>query len=119
MVCCYASLNRGLAVLSSNGLTSIVLDIHVHLHPPTSFTAETLSSCLSWLRSPSPPHVISNLEPSKLEGCWSAHPRCARADSQLGVEVRTSVPLVSVVQCYRMIIILLSSDCKVTGGISG
>ena len=27
------------------------------------------SSCLSWLRSPSPPMLSYNLEPSKLEGC--------------------------------------------------
>ena len=26
-----------------------------------------------------------NVEPSKLEGCWSAHPRRARADSKLVV----------------------------------
>ena len=37
-------------------LASIVIDMHEH--PPTSFTAETFSSYLSWLRSPSPPHVI-------------------------------------------------------------
>ena len=51
MECCFASLNHGLTELS-NGLASIVIDIHEH--PPTSFTAETFSPCLSWLRSPSP-----------------------------------------------------------------
>ena len=54
--CCFASLNRGLTVLS-NGLASIFIDMHEHT--PTSFTAETFSSCLSWLRSPSPHYVDS------------------------------------------------------------
>ena len=67
-----------------NGLASIVIDMHVH--PTTSFTAETFSSCLSWLRSPSPPMLSYNLEPSKLEGCGCAHPRRAGADSHLVVE---------------------------------
>ena len=50
-------------------------------HPPTSSTVETFSSCLSWLCSPSPLIIIT-----KLEGCCSAHPRCARAVSQVVVE---------------------------------
>ena len=53
---CFAFLNRGLTVLS-NGLASIVIDMHERL--PTSFTAETFSSCISWWHSPSPPYVIS------------------------------------------------------------
>ena len=82
VVCFCASLNRGLTVLS-NGLASIVFVIH----PPTSFTAETSSSCLPWLSSSSPPYVIFySLEPSKLEGCWSEHPRRAKADWKLVVE---------------------------------
>ena len=80
----------------SNGFASIIIDMHVH--PPTSFTAETFSSCLSWLHSPSPPMQSYNLEPSKLEGCWSAHPRCVRADSQLVVERQYGVG-----QCRAML----------------
>ena len=52
-----------------------------------------------------------NLEPSKLEGCWSAHPRCAWAVSQLVVErqYRRSV------SCN----VIARADCLVTGGVSG
>ena len=51
------------------------------------------------------------LEPSKLEGCWSAHLRCARAVSQLVVErqYRRSV------SCN----VIAWVDCLVTGGVSG
>ena len=38
-----------------NCLSSAVIDMH--LHPPMSFTAESFSLCLSWLRSPSPPMI--------------------------------------------------------------
>ena len=54
---------------------------------------------------------LLNLEPSKLEGCWSAHPRCARAVSQLVVERQ-----------YRRSVtcnVIAGADCLVTGGVSG
>ena len=57
------------------------------------------------------PLLFYNLEPSKLEGCWSAHPRRAGADSQLVVErqYRRSV------SCN----VIALADCLVTGGVSG
>ena len=52
-----------------------------------------------------------NLEPSKLEGCWSARPRCATAVSQLVVERQycRSVSCNVIARVY----------CLVTGGVSG
>ena len=54
---------------------------------------------------------LFNLEPSKLKGCWSAHPRCARAVSQLVVERQYSRS----VSCN----VIARADCLVTGGVSG
>ena len=51
------------------------------------------------------------LTPNTLEGCWSAHPRCARAVSQLVVERQ-----------YRRTVscsVIAWADCLVTGGVSG
>ena len=72
-----------------------------------TFTTYTrTSTCICY-------HITNNyyLEPSKLEGCWSAHPRCARVVSQLVVERqhRRSV------SC----IVIALADCLVTGGVSG
>ena len=67
--------------------TSIVMHILIHVHPSTSFTAETFSLCLSRLRAPFSPILIVlitlTLNLPSLEGCWCALPRRARADWQI------------------------------------
>ena len=82
--CCFAFLNRGLTVLA-NGLSSIVIDMHEH--PPTEVHSWDfqLVLILVALTFPSSCYFF-NLEPSKLEGRWNAHPRCTKAVSQLVVE---------------------------------
>ena len=78
----------------------------------------SLQQSTSWLLPPKSQLLSSStlmlsyrLEPSKLESCWSAHPRCAGAVSQLVVERQ-----------YRQSVscnVIAWADCLVTGGVSG
>ena len=79
---------------------------------PTALYKDLVSSSSSSPLPPLPHPMLSfNLEPSNLEGSWCAHPRRARADSQLVVERQYHRSL----SCKG----IAEAPCLVTGGVSG